>query len=117
MEDLQNVEKVVRTDPKVIEQCVLSGIAPEDMHKVYCDPWTIGYDHRFGNKIRLQQALMYYRPHIDDSQYSFPLDLCPIFNADTQKIIDIDIPAEAPTAIKSQAKQLPRRSYGGGRRL
>lgn len=90
MEDLQNVEKVVRTDPKVIEQCVLSGIAPEDMHKVYCDPWTIGYDHRFGNKIRLQQALMYYRPHIDDSQYSFPLDLCPIFNADTQKIIDID---------------------------
>lgn len=93
MEDLQNVEKVVRTDPRVIEQCVLSGIAPEDMHKVYCDPWTIGYDHRFGNKIRLQQALMYYRPHIDDSQYSFPLDFCPIFNADTQEIIHIDIPA------------------------
>lgn len=93
MEDLQNVEKVVRADPQVIEQCVLSGIAPEDMHKVYCDPWTIGYDHRFGNKIRLQQALMYYRPHIDDSQYSFPLDFCPIFNADTQEIIHIDIPA------------------------
>lgn len=37
MEDLQIVEHVVRKDPKVIEQCVLSGIPKEDMHKVYCD--------------------------------------------------------------------------------
>jgi primary-amine oxidase len=35
---------------------------------------------------------MYYRPHIDDSQYSFPLDFCPIFDADKQEIIHIDIP-------------------------
>ena len=37
MEDLQAVEAVARVDPKVIEQCVISGIAEEDMHKVYCD--------------------------------------------------------------------------------
>lgn len=37
MEDLQIVEHVVRKDPKVIEQCVISGIPAEDMHKVYCD--------------------------------------------------------------------------------
>jgi Cu2+-containing amine oxidase len=37
MEDLQIVEHVCRKDPKVIEQCVLSGIPAEDMHKVYCD--------------------------------------------------------------------------------
>lgn len=54
--------------------------------------WTIGYDERFGSNVRLQQALMYYRPHVDDSQYSYPLDFCPIFNADTQEIIHIDIP-------------------------
>lgn len=42
MEDLAIVEGIVRTDPKVIEQCGISGIPPEDMHKVYCDPWTIG---------------------------------------------------------------------------
>jgi primary-amine oxidase len=35
---------------------------------------------------------MYYRPHIDDSQYSYPLDFCPIFNADTHEIIHIDVP-------------------------
>jgi Cu2+-containing amine oxidase len=37
MEDLQIVESVVRKDPKVIEQCVISGIPAEDMHKIYCD--------------------------------------------------------------------------------
>ena len=37
MEDLQVVEHVVRLDPKVIEQCEISGIPKEDMHKVYCD--------------------------------------------------------------------------------
>ena len=73
MEDLQIVETVARKDPKVIEQCGILGIPPEDMHKVYCDPWAIGYDERFGSKIRLQQALMYYRPHPDDSQYTYPL--------------------------------------------
>ncbi|KAF2756222.1 peroxisomal copper amine oxidase [Pseudovirgaria hyperparasitica] len=92
MEDLQIVESIVRKDPKVIEQCGLIGIGPEEMHKVYCDPWTIGFDERFGNEVRLQQALMYYRPDIDDSQYSFPLDFCPIFNADTHEIIHIDVP-------------------------
>lgn len=37
MEDLRVVEGVCRTDPKVIEQCGIIGIPPEDMHKVYCD--------------------------------------------------------------------------------
>lgn len=37
MEDLQEVEFIVRKDPKVIEQCGIIGIPPEDMHKVYCD--------------------------------------------------------------------------------
>lgn len=37
MEDLQGTEKIVQTDPKVIEQCGILGIPPEDMHKIYCD--------------------------------------------------------------------------------
>lgn len=92
MEELQAVEHVCRTDPKVIEQCVISGIAKEDMDKVYCDPWTIGYDERHGNTIRLQQALMYYRPNVDDCQYQYPLDFCPIYDGEKQAIIGIDIP-------------------------
>ncbi|KAL2206036.1 copper amine oxidase [Sarocladium strictum] len=92
MEELQLVEHVCRTDPKVIEQCGISGIPKEDMHKVYCDPWTIGFDERHGSNVRLQQALMYYRPDPDTNQYSYPLDFCPIYDADKQTIIDIDIP-------------------------
>jgi primary-amine oxidase len=109
MEELQEVEHVVRKDPKVIEQCGILGVPPEEMDKVYCDrkftntialtdssltatAWTIGYDERFGSNVRLQQALMYYRPHVDDSQYGYPLDFCPIYNAETKSIVHIDIP-------------------------
>ncbi|KAJ0139628.1 Copper amine oxidase 1, partial [Colletotrichum tanaceti] len=93
MEELQIVEHVCRTDPKVIEQCEISGIPASDMHKVYCDPWTIGYDERHGNTVRLQQALMYYRPDPDACQYQYPLDFCPIYDADKEAIVAIDVPA------------------------
>jgi len=56
VEDLMVVEEVVRKDPKVIEQCGIIGIPKEDMHKVYCDPWTIGFDERWGSTVRLQQG-------------------------------------------------------------
>ncbi|KAJ0326938.1 hypothetical protein COL5a_006493 [Colletotrichum fioriniae] len=115
MEELQIVEHICRTDPKVIEQCEISGIPKSDMHKVYCDPWTIGYDERHGNTIRLQQALMYYRPDPDTCQYQYPLDFCPIYDADKQAIIAIDIPTirrplskaapvdYTPAAVKKQS--------------
>ena len=45
LEDLNATEEIVRKDPKVIEQCRISGVT--DMSKVYCDPWTIGYDERW----------------------------------------------------------------------
>ncbi|KAI1321240.1 peroxisomal copper amine oxidase [Xylariaceae sp. FL0255] len=92
MEELMAVEHVCRKDPKVIEQCEISGVPKEDMHKIYCDPWTIGYDDRHGSKVRLQQALMYYRPNVDDCQYQYPLDFCPIYDAAKEEIIAIDIP-------------------------
>lgn len=92
VEDLQSTEDVIRKDAGVIEQCVLSGIPATDMHKVYCDPWTIGYDERWGNSRRLQQAMMYYRSDEDDSQYSHPLDFVPIVDTETKEVIYIDIP-------------------------
>lgn len=90
--DLQATEDIVRNDPTVIEQCVLSGVPKEDMHKVYCDAWTIGYDERWGASHRLQQALMYWRSDEDDSHYSHPLDFCPIVDMNAKKVIYIDIP-------------------------
>ena len=92
VEDLQSTESVVRADPNVIEQCRISGIPADEMHKVYCDPWTIGYDERWGTERRLQQALMYYRSDEDDSQYSHPLDFCPIVDTEKKEVVFIDIP-------------------------
>lgn len=103
MEELQIVEHIVRKDPKVIEQCKISGIVEEDMDKVYCDPWTIGYDERYGSKVRLQQALMYYRPNVDDCQYQYPLDFCPIFDSVKKEIIGIDIPEVRRPLSKTSA--------------
>lgn len=102
MEELQIVEHVCRTDPGVIEQCEISGVPKDEMHKVYCDPWTIGYDERHGSKVRLQQALMYYRPNVDDCQYQYPLDFCPIYDADKKAIIGIDIPKVRRPLIRSE---------------
>lgn len=62
------------------------------MHKVYCDPWTIGYDARFGSGKRLQQALMYYRPEVDNCQYQYPLDFCPLWDPIAEEVVAIDIP-------------------------
>ncbi|RDA94712.1 hypothetical protein CP533_6774 [Ophiocordyceps camponoti-saundersi (nom. inval.)] len=92
VEELQVVEHIVRADPGVIEQCEKIGIDRDEMHKVFCDPWTIGYDARFGSKARLQQALMYFRPNVDDCQYQYPLDFCPIYDAGQRRIIHIDVP-------------------------
>lgn len=80
LEDLQATEDIVRADPRVIQLCKDIGI--DDMSKVYCDAWTIGYDERWGTKHRLQQALMYYRVTEHDNQYAHPLDFCPV--VDTQ---------------------------------
>ncbi|KAL1867057.1 peroxisomal copper amine oxidase [Diaporthe australafricana] len=108
MEELQAVEHVCRTDPGVIEQCQISGIPKEDMHKVYCDPWTIGYDERHGSTVRLQQALMYYRPNVDDCQYQYPLDFCPIYDSDKQAIVSIDIPkARRPLSTAAAINYTP----------
>lgn len=92
VDDLQKVEEIVRLDPEVIKQCEIIGIPASDMDKVYCDPWTIGFDDRWGAERRLQQAFLYYRSHQDDSQYSHPLDFTPIYDATERKVIFIDIP-------------------------
>ncbi|KAK2731603.1 hypothetical protein FQN57_003278 [Myotisia sp. PD_48] len=106
MEDLQAVESLMRKDENIIKQCEIVGIPREDMHKVYCDPWTIGYDERFGSDVRLQQALMYYRPNIDDCQYAFPLDFCPIYNPNTETFIHIDVPK-----IRRPLSKAPPQNY------
>jgi primary-amine oxidase len=109
LEELQIVEEICRKDPSVIEQCRISGVPETDMHKIYCDPWTIGYDHRHGSVQRLQQALMYYRPDVDTCQYQYPLDFCPIYDSEKQAVVDIDIPeVRRPLSKAKPIDYIPR---------
>src|SRR5271154_4331055 len=55
LEDLTATEEIVRKDPGVIEQCRLSGAT--DMGKVYCDPWTIGYDERWYRSVFREELM------------------------------------------------------------
>ena len=84
-----------------MEQCVISGVAKEDMHKIYCDPWALGYDERFGSNRRLQQALIYDRPEVDNCQYQYPLDFCAIWDPIKQAVIALDIPKTRRPLVKS----------------
>jgi primary-amine oxidase len=58
-----------------------------------------------GHKIRLQQALMYYRPSLADNQYSLPFDFCPIVDTENGKVVTIDIPKIRRPIPKSEISQ------------
>lgn len=45
--ELKHLEIVARSDPKIIEQCGIIGIPPEDMHKVYIDG-MLKFTRKFG---------------------------------------------------------------------
>ncbi|KJK79365.1 hypothetical protein H634G_04956 [Metarhizium anisopliae BRIP 53293] len=92
VEELLEVEAACRRDPKVIEQCRISGIAEHEMEKVYAEPWTITHDPRFGTGTRMIQGLMYFRPQVDNCQYQYPLDFNPIYDPSKKEIVAIDVP-------------------------
>jgi len=49
---------------------------------------------------------MYYRPEVDDNQYTYPLDFTPIFNADTQEIVHIDV-----SPVRRPINKAPPQNY------
>ncbi len=92
LDELVGCDDILRKDPTVIEQCILSGVPENEMDHVFADPWALGFDERWPTERRLQQAILYYRSDEDDSHYSHPLDFCPIIDVVGKKVIFIDIP-------------------------
>lgn len=52
---------------------------------------------------------MYYRPDVDDCQYTYPLDFCPIFNNESHEIIHIDVPE-----VRRPLSKAPPNNYHSG---
>jgi primary-amine oxidase len=59
VEDLQDVEKIIRKDPKVIEQCKIIGIDEKDMDRVFCGIWAPFYPSLICCMLTLSRPLDY----------------------------------------------------------
>lgn len=87
MEELVESEEVVRNDPEVIRLCAEVGVTKE---QIMCDCWSIGYEHRFGKGLRLQQAFIYARLGENEHLYAHALDFNCVVDTNAAKIIKID---------------------------
>ncbi|KAF8518115.1 copper amine oxidase [Hysterangium stoloniferum] len=87
--ELAAAEQVVRKDPEVKRLAAEIGLQPEN---IYADGWSIGWDSRFPNNKRLQQAILFARFEEHDNLYAHPLDFMPVLDSNTLKVIHIDFP-------------------------
>ena len=87
MEELVESEEVVRNDPEVIRLCAEVGVTKE---QIMCDCWSIGYEHRFGDGLRLQQAFIYARLGEHEHLYAHALDFNCVVDSNAGKVLKID---------------------------
>lgn len=57
--------------------------------QILADCWSIGYEHRFGTELRLQQAFLYARLGPDEHLYAHPLDLNAVVDSNNKKVLKI----------------------------
>ncbi|KAJ7572011.1 copper amine oxidase [Mycena floridula] len=97
VEELVACEQVVRNDKRVQQLAKDVGVLP---HQIFCDGWSIGYDDRFPQKRRVQQALVFARFSEHDNLYAhpmsfietFPRTLCRLSIANEDIVLHIDFP-------------------------
>jgi len=89
VEELIDAEKVVRNNPLVQKLAADVGVAP---HQICCDGWSIGYDERFPQHRRVQQALVFARFSEHDNLYAHPMDFIPVIDTNTEEVLHIDFP-------------------------
>ncbi|KAG6830086.1 hypothetical protein H0H92_002258 [Tricholoma furcatifolium] len=70
VEELVAAERAVQNNPLVQKLAAEVGVEP---HQICCDGWSIGYDDRFPQERRVQQALAYARFSEHDNLYAHPL--------------------------------------------
>ncbi|KAF8971756.1 peroxisomal copper amine oxidase [Flammula alnicola] len=101
VEELIACEVVVKNNPVIQQLAKDVGVLPE---QIFCDGWSIGYDDRFPQKRRVQQALMYARFSEHDNLYAHPLDFIPVIDANTEELLHVDFPAHYARAADGSVK-------------
>ncbi|KAF8899406.1 peroxisomal copper amine oxidase [Infundibulicybe gibba] len=89
VEELIDCERIVRGNAQIQKLAKDVGILPE---QIFCDGWSIGYDERFPQHRRIQQALVFARFSEHDNLYAHPMDFVPIIDAHTEEVLHVDFP-------------------------
>lgn len=76
----------MRKDPRVQELAKAVGIEP---HQIFCDGWSIGFDDRFPQSRRIQQALVFARFSEHDNLYAHPMDFIPVIDSNSEEVLAI----------------------------
>lgn len=101
-EELMECEAIIKADARVQQLAKEVGISADQL---VCDGWSIGYDERFPQTQRVQQAFVYARLGEHENLYAHPLDFIPIVDSTTQKVIHIDF-ASAYTKKTENGQEL-----------
>ncbi|CAE7052540.1 unnamed protein product [Rhizoctonia solani] len=101
VQELIEAEEIVRADERVRKLCADVGVAPD---QIYADGWSLGYDDRFSEKLRLQQCLLYARFGKDENIYAHPLDFIPIIDSNAKKVIHIDFPSHPKSGLHTSSE-------------
>ncbi|KAK0500956.1 copper amine oxidase [Armillaria luteobubalina] len=89
VQELVACEKIVKSDARVQQLAKEVGVLPE---QIVCDGWSIGYDDRFPQKRRIQQALIFARLSEHENLYAHPLDFIVVVDANAEEVLHIDFP-------------------------
>ncbi|QRV89473.1 primary-amine oxidase [Ceratobasidium sp. AG-Ba] len=98
--ELIEAEEIVRADERVQKLAADVGVKPD---QIFADGWSLGYDDRFPEKLRLQQCLMFARFGENENIYAHPLDFMPVIDSNAKKVIHIDFPSH-PTSKAHTSK-------------
>ena len=104
-EDCDLAEQIVKNSTEVQE--IMKdryGIEPKNIHQeLVCDPWSVhqadksdkalSFDPETGRPQRLIQTFLYQRMYgkdMEDNHYAHPIDITPVVDLNTEKVIKID---------------------------
>ncbi|KAF9072114.1 peroxisomal copper amine oxidase [Rhodocollybia butyracea] len=105
VEELFECEEVIKADKKVQELAAAVGVLPE---QIFCDGWSIGYDERFPQKKRIQQALIFARFSEHDNLYAHPLDFVAIVDTGHKEVLQIDFPPHYKATTNGPVLSVPK---------
>ncbi|SJL13514.1 related to peroxisomal amine oxidase (copper-containing) [Armillaria ostoyae] len=108
VQELVACEKIVKSDARVQQLAKEVGVLPD---QIVCDGWSIGYDDRFPQKRRIQQALIFARLSEHENLYAHPLDFIAVVDANAEEVLHIDFPPHYKNTTNGAALSAPSTKF------